>query len=260
MRSFIIGISFLYLLISGFTSVAQKTLLINDSLAANSVKLNVKMGSQWFGKIWKFSFGDYSVVSSKLGWTKTTERGNFLNTKTETKSANKFSFVLTNKAGDSSNVNAARDLDYTTLNGIQILPNVYIGDFDMHVNENFSAAITINNDTSDTWTLFLNSAVGPKAPGVYTGELVNGTKKIFVIPLTSDKPGENPSMLPAAGYEFMEDNIAIAAMQFYAGGVFGGNHNKVWLLKNDDPKRKMLLASAITAILQIKATTTGFTE
>ena len=53
-----------------FSALAQKNIVISDSLNANADKMNVKMGSQTIGKIWKFRFGDYAVVSSKMGWTK----------------------------------------------------------------------------------------------------------------------------------------------------------------------------------------------
>ena len=45
-----------FLLIVVNSTRAQKDIIIGDSLAANAEKLNVKMGTQWFGKIWKFRF------------------------------------------------------------------------------------------------------------------------------------------------------------------------------------------------------------
>src|SRR5450432_3568264 len=96
-------------IVSGFAN-GQKTLIISDSLAANAEKLEVKMGSQGFGKIWKFRFGDYAVVSSKKGWTTSSSSSNFFNTKTGSNTTEKFSFVLGNKTGDSAKVNAANNI------------------------------------------------------------------------------------------------------------------------------------------------------
>ncbi len=56
---------FLFMLATAGITQAQKDIVISDSLAANSEKLKVKMGSQGFGKIWKFQFGNYAVISSK---------------------------------------------------------------------------------------------------------------------------------------------------------------------------------------------------
>ena len=77
-----------------FFAPAQKNIVISDSLDANADKMNVKMGSQTMGKIWKFRFGDYAVISSKMGWTKTSAKANLLNTRTESKTTQKFSFVI----------------------------------------------------------------------------------------------------------------------------------------------------------------------
>ena len=104
---------------------AQKEIIIDDSLAANAVKQNVKMGSQGFGKIWKFHFGDYAVVSSKMGWTTTSSKSNLFNTKTESKTTEKFSFIMTNKVNDSARVNAANNIKVQTLKELQLLPNFY---------------------------------------------------------------------------------------------------------------------------------------
>ena len=90
----------LFMLTIANISQAQKDIIISDSLAANSEKLKVKMGSQGLGKIWKFQFGNYAVISSKAGWTTTSTKGNFFNTKTESKSTKKFSFLMTNKIND----------------------------------------------------------------------------------------------------------------------------------------------------------------
>lgn len=72
---------------------AQKDIVINQSLAANAEKLKVKMGSQEIGKIRNFKFGEYAVVSSKMGWTTTSSKSNIFNTKIESTSTQKFSFI-----------------------------------------------------------------------------------------------------------------------------------------------------------------------
>lgn len=61
----------------GLTAAAQRDLLIHEDLKTNAEKMKVKMGTQWMGKIWKFKFGEYAVGESKMGWTVTSERGNF---------------------------------------------------------------------------------------------------------------------------------------------------------------------------------------
>jgi hypothetical protein len=232
---------------------AQKDIIIGDSLTANAEKLNVKMGTQWFGKIWKFHFGDYAVVSSKLGWVTTSTKGNFFNTKTESKSTEKFSFVLTNKVNDSALVNAANNIAIQSLNEIDILPNFSWGnDQLLQETRNFSAFISINSDTSETWALFMNITRGSTTMGSYDAFLTNGKRKIFIIPTTSNKNGGDTRSLPALGYEFIENDQSVSALQYFGGGAFGLNKNIVWINKNADEKMKLILAAASTAILQIK--------
>jgi len=243
-----------FLLIVVNSTRAQKDIIIGDSLAANAEKLNVKMGTQWFGKIWKFRFGDYAVVSSKLGWVTTSTKGNFFNTKTESKSTEKFSFVLTNKVNDSALVNAANNIAIQSLHQIEIIPHFYWGDDELlQETRNFSAFISINGDTTEIWALFMNITRGSNTQGNYDAFLTNGGRKIFIIPTTSNKNGGDNRSLTALGYEFIENDQSLSALQYYGGGAFGMNKNIIWINKNADEKMKLILAAASTAILQIKA-------
>ena len=242
-----------FLLIIVNSTQAQKNIIISDSLTANAEKLNVKMGTQWFGKIWKFRFGDYAVVSSKLGWITTSTKGNFFNTKTESKSTQKFSFVLINKVNDSASVNAANNIAIQSLHEIEIIPHFFWGNDELlQETRNFSAFITINGDTSETWALFMNITRGSNSLGSYDAFLTNGERKIFLIPTTSSKNGGDTRALPALGYEFIENDQSLSALQYFGGGAFGLNKNIIWIKKNADEKMKLILAAASTAILQIK--------
>jgi hypothetical protein len=243
-----------FLLIILNNAEAQKDIIISDSLTANAEKLNVKMGTQWFGKIWKFRFGDYAVVSSKLGWVTASAKENFFNTKTESKSTEKFSFVLTNKANDSALVNAANNIAIQSLHEIEIIPHFSLGNDELlKETHNFSAFITFNGDTTETWALLMNVTRGSNSQGEYNAFLTNGERKIFLLPTTSNKNGGDNRSLPALGYEFIENDQSLSALQYYGGGAFGLNKNIIWITKNADQKMKLILAAASTAILQIMA-------
>jgi hypothetical protein len=246
-------IIFFLLLIAVF-SKAQKNIIINDSLGANSDKLNVKMGSQGMGKIWKFHFGDYGVVSSKLGWEVTSTKGNFFNTKTESKSTQKFSFLLAGKSSDTAKVNAARNIMVQSLNEIDILHNFTWGDNEVKLEaENFTAFITINSDTSEVWALIMSTKAGPDKIDSNQAFLTNGERKIILIPASSNKKGGDEHSLPALGFEFIENGQSIGALQYYGGGMMGMNKNIIWLHKDLTDKMKLILAAAMTAILQVRA-------
>lgn len=236
-------------------SFAQKDIVISDSLAANSEKMNVKMGGQGFGKMWKMRFGDYGVVSSKAAWTSTSTRSNFFNSKTESRSVTKFSFVLTNKSNDSAKVNAANNIETQSLHEIEILPHFSWGNNELQKESRiFSAFIDINSDTADTWALLMNISRGSNTASTYTAVLTNGDRTIVIDPASSNKNGTDSRAIPAMGYEFLENGKPVAALQFYGGGALGLNKNAIWIHTHLDSKMKLILAAATTAILQVKAT------
>ena len=242
-------------------TIAQKDIILSDSLNANADKMNVKMGTQWMGKIWKMRFGDYAVVSSKMGWATTSSKSNLFNSRTESKTTQKFSFVMTGASVDSARVNAADNIQVKELNTIEILPHFSVGNNELlKESNNFTAYININNDSTDTWALLINVMSGTEVQGHYNYNafMTNGTRKIFLVQVTSNKNGDDKRNIPAAGYEFMENGIALSALQFYGGGMMGANKNIIWLDRRLDTKTKLLLASAMTAVLQKKMNNMSF--
>lgn len=100
----------------------------DENLAANSEPLKVKIGTQGIGKISKWKFGEYEVVTSKASWTKTTSKSNLFNTKTESKTTQKFSFTLCNQLGDSALVNAAKNIELKAVQGFELFPSFFVGE------------------------------------------------------------------------------------------------------------------------------------
>lgn len=210
---------------------AQKNILLSEELSGNSDMLNVKMGSQKFGKIWNFRFGEYSVVESKLGWATTKSKSNFWGTKSESTTSEKFSFVLSGKSGDSAYVNAAKKVQVKSLNEIQLLPHFSWGNNELVKGESiFVAYITINRDTTDTWALFIKSTDGASEGSHFLAFLDNGPRNIKMFPVTSNGEVENKAF-PARGYEFIEDGNPISALQYLGSGALGFNKNIIGLGK-----------------------------
>lgn len=244
-----------FLLLFPLLVPAQKDIVLNERLAASSEVLKVKMGSQKFGKIWNFRFGDYAVVSSKKGWALTKSKTNFFGTKSESKTTEKFSFVLCNKTSDSATVNAADKIEVQQLNEIELLPHFTWGENELISGADiFTANITINNDTIESWALFMNETKDQQSGSSFQAFLTNGHRKIIISPASSNINGSDTRMFPALGYEFTEFNQSLSALQYFGGGALGYNKNIVWLDKNLDDRMKLILASAMTAILEIKVT------
>ena len=238
---------------AGIANAQKKGIVISESLVANSEALKVKLGTQWMGKIWNIKFGDYAVTESKMGWTKTSSKSNLFNTKSESKTTQKFSFTLNEKTGGFAQVNAANNIKIKVLQETELFSNFIIGEDELLLDSsNFTALININQDTTETWILYMNVITGSTVDDGGTAFLTNGERKIFIISTNSNRNGTDSRTFPALGYEFVENEKAVCALQYFGGGVFGMNKNIVWIQNNLDPKMKLILAAAITSVLQLK--------
>jgi len=242
------------ILVAARVSAAQHNIVISDSLAANADTLTVKRGGHWFGRIPKWRFGDYAVASSKLSPTGTRTKGNLFGTRTESRSSGKFSFVLTNGTGDSASVQAEHtttihSLDNKSENGWAIpSDDVWLD------SEDGTAHITINGDTADSWALVLGVRVAHRRLHSETA-LTNGARKIVLADVSSDTHGRFDLRGVAGGYEFTEDGRSLGALQYFGGTL--GTTNIVWMLRSADARTKLLLAAAMTAVLQMMSPELG---
>jgi hypothetical protein len=259
---------FQLLVLSGFSLIptavtAQKNIILNENLTANADQFKVKMGAQVFGKILKFHFGDYSILTGKMGLTTTTGKSNLTGTKTENKSSGKFYFKLGNGV-DVATINAASHVDIKSVNEVQLYlsrgsnkeAELFISrgaDEMTDHSDNFLALIQINQDTSDSWALLMKSTQDATVGTEFEGILTNHTRIINLSLASSYKPGENNRLLAAVGYQFEENGQYLAAVQYLGSGPFKLNKNIVWIDRELDQKLKMVLAAAMTAILQNKA-------
>jgi len=261
MAKYLLSIFFLgSLLIGTHHSVAQnKNLEISDTLAANSEKLKVKMGTQWMGKIWKFKFGDYAVTDSKSGWVTTTTNKKFFSFKEESKSDQKFSFVLSDKTAEYAIVNVVFSITTEELQMFDLFSNNYIGSMNILLkdSQNFTAFITTSNNETENWVLNLKIAQGNEVDYKHEAFLTNGERLIAVIPISSNDSGNDSRMYPALGYEFVENDRPLCAMQYYGGGALGYNKSIIWLPTNLEPRTKLILAAAMTSLLQKHADEMG---
>jgi hypothetical protein len=236
-------------------SAAQHNIIISDGLAGDADTLRVMKGAQWGGRIAKWRFGDYAVVSSKMGPTTSRGKGNQLRTETEsrstTRSTEEFSFVLTNRTTDSARVKVAHNSTVHTLhkptsNGWAIASDEVVLD-----SASGTAVITINGDTTDTWTLRIGVTIGPTTEGNHRAVLTNGERTILLSPVSSNTHGRSDVRGTAAGYEFFENGQSLCALQYFGGTL--GNTTIVWMRRSLDATTKLMLAAAMTAVLQMKS-------
>ena len=236
------------------TQAQRKNIIVSDDLSANSEMLKVKMGTAWLGKIWKFKFGVYKVEKSKMGWTVTNQKSNLLNTKTESKSKNKFSFHLSNKTSDTAIVNAMTNILTKEINSFELFPNIYLGSDELLSHSQFfSSFISLNCNKEEVWELLMEKTYGSDVDYKYEAFLKNDERIINIIPISSNRYGNDKRWFPALGYEFIENEQSLCAVQYYGGGALGYNKNIVWLKSDLEPRMKLILAAAMTSLMEFKS-------
>lgn len=253
-------------------SAASKHIIISDSLLANSDELEVKRGGHFMG-INKWRFGDYAVVASKVGWTHSGSHSNFWGTRTETSTSSKFSFVLSSKTPDSAFVSAEHQLVSRAHPGLKVTEGgTRIGGDDQTVaTDHFVASITIARDTSETWDLFIGgtevSEHGTDREDLasYATVLSHGDRRVALVPVFSKKLAEKRSFIsqlglqirpPAMGFEFIEDGRSLCAVEYFSSGISGMYKNTVWMDRTVEPRMQLVLAAAMTAVLELECTET----
>jgi hypothetical protein len=248
------------LLLAVPASSAEKVIVISDSLVANADRMKASRGAEWLGHF-KWRFGDYAVVASKTGWTSTDTKTNFWKTKTESKSVQKFSFTLANGTTDSAMVDTAHEFLAESHHPVKLGQSVSFGSSEVRESESFYAFITLTGDTSEAWTLSMggtsveNADSGQAERATYRTVLTRGERTITLAPVTSRKPGGDRGsffsriMPPAMGYEFVENGRSLCAVQYFPGSARVDRYY-VWIHKEPDPRMKLVLAAAVTAVLQ----------
>ena len=231
----------------------RKNIIVSDDLSANSEILKVKMGAAWYGKIMKFDFGDYKIEKSKMGWTSTNQKSNLFNTKTESKSKNKFTFHLSNKTSDTAIVNAMTNILTKEIHSFELFPNFYLGSDELLSESHFfSSFITLSSNKEEVWELLIENTYGSEVHYKYEAFLKNDERIINIIPISSNRDGNDKRKFPALGYEFIENERSLCAVQYFGGGAFGLNKNIVWLKSDLESKMKLILAAAMTSLMEFK--------
>lgn len=251
-RSLHLGLSVWVLLglLAPGLSMAAPGIVIDEDLRSSADMYKVSLGMQKPGRTWNFKFGDYSIVSSKAtGAVTTTTWGG------EHQSRQEFSFVMkgadpaTAQVGAVQNARAEDIRDLSLGGGFAIDLEAIAGGVD-----DLAASIRIEGDEGEPWMLLLNveRRMANTVEETKMSLLASGEREIRIEPVTSDLPGAKPSALPARGYQFLEADRAIAAVQYLGAGAFGFNKNVVYLRRDLDTRTKLMLAAAMSAIMQAK--------
>lgn len=260
-------VKFAILLIIFNVTAQKKNILISDSLFVNADKMKVKVGAVLGNKIPAFKFGEYSVTKSKKSSIVTKQKENLLGTKNQYKTAYKFYFILSNNSSDSALVKAEFNKNLKETLALELLPpislkdgrvellNLFLGDDEVLKDSlNFAAIITASSNKEDVWNLLMVESSGSEINYKNEGILTNGDRIIYITSSSSSSENElRPFSFPALGYEFLENNKSICALQYLGSGALGFNNSMIWLHSKIDQRMKLILAAAMVSILEIKS-------
>jgi hypothetical protein len=237
------------LLMAPTAGVAQE-IQIDPSLASNAQKLPVKKGAQWPGRTAKWQFGEFVVASSKMGMTITTANLPLLTLTDKRKATSKFSFVLVNTAHDSVRVGAEHVARVAQGREIQLGQGWTLGDgMLISASDQFVASIVFPGDSARGWTLTRLIADDADGESAYEASLTDGDRTIGFEPVGVARKDRRLLASPAYGYEFFEGEESLGAVQ-YRGGL-SGQKQIVWLRRDLDARTRLVLAAAMTALLQM---------
>lgn len=231
----------------------QKDIVIEKDLALNSHKLKVKMGAQWMGKIMKIKFGEYAVTDSKNGWVKTKSNSKLFSPEVTSEQNHEFSFVLEHKSKEKATVNVATSISTEELRQMTYFSFFSVGsDRFLSGSQNYSAIISTGSNDEHVWVLVMSIEEKEKTGKEFRAFLTNQERIIDIFQTSSNREGEDTRLLPALGYEFLENDQSLAAMQYYGGGTFGLNKSFVWLRSELTQSDQLVLAAAMTALFQVE--------
>jgi hypothetical protein len=249
--------------VSPAVASSDKVIQIDEDLRVNAEVLKVVLGTSTPAHQVNIKFGEYSVVSSKAREGRQTTTSEFLSPVAHTRIRNYFTFVLKGAASTTAKVKAewnilsekpgqCLEIDL----GIDVDIEYCLGDEEPKpgLHDLVVAAVHIDGEAASRWTMLLDvvrseSGLTERAG---TSFLTDGSRQIVIRPVTSAGPAKSLLDLPARGYEFWDAGRSIGAVQYYAGGALGLNKNVVYLRRDIDPQAKLLLASAMTAIMEYK--------
>jgi len=234
-------------------------IVIDAGLAAHAIVLPVTVAARKTFKVADFRFGEFSVVSSKLGMAKG-HSGGWISYLEHAESEQKFSFVMRGSGPEVASVTAVQSFESGPLKRHEVLPGVSIGvDPLSGARDTLVATIQLDGESAAGWKLQLNVQrnVAGAAEKARASSLTDGTREFEIRNVSSRVPGDSAQATPARGYEFREGDQAIAALQYYGGGYpTSTRHLTVYLRDDLDPRTQLLLATAMTAILQSKLNAT----
>ena len=178
--------------------------------------------------------------------------------------------MLSNKFNDSAFVDGAHEITSRSNPGLDLGHGWTAGGDGMtRQADRFKAFITLSGDTTAAWELSIGETDitdrhGDSVEGeaTHSSTLTSGDRLIVLTPVFSKKFDKPPSFVsqvgmsfrpPAMGYEFTENGRSVCAVEYFSSELAGPAKNTVWMDRTADPRLRLVLAAAMTAVLHLES-------
>jgi len=264
---------------------SPKSATANDAdLRAHADRWEVLERKSGSGKAREFQFGDYATVAGEISAHSGKTTRTHLALEKRRRVVTSYSLVLQRAGADTANVQATQTAEVTWHTLLEFLPGLYIGpvgggveyssdpeedeeeacwedddacwdEDDGHkrvkssIDEQLAATIVVGGDAAASWRLALDANRSGVLFGleVRSASLTDGQRMITVTPTTTFERADRG---PTWTYRFVEGGTTLAALEFA-----DRTQSVVWMRQELPQDTKLMLAAAMTAILQGQATT-----
>ena len=262
----------------------ERATAVDADLRSHADRWEVLERNVGAGKIHDFQFGDYATVSGEIGARTGKTTRTHLALEKYRRVVTSYSFVLKGADANTASVQATQTAEVTWHTLLEFFPGLYIGPtgggveyssnseedeeddcwesdeecFDdddgqkrvkSSIDEQLVATIVLDDSAPASWQLSLDANRSGVLFGleVRSGSLSDGNRLIAITPSTVPERTDGG---PTWVYRFVEGGTALAALEFA-----DRTQSVVWMRRELPEETRLMLAAAMTAILQGQATT-----
>ena len=260
------------------------TSAVDPEFRLHAVRWEVLEHDVGAGKIHEFQFGDYAIVSGKIGARTGKTTRTHLALQKHRRVVTDYSFILKSAGSSTATVTATQTAEVTWHTLLELLPGLYVGpagggieyssdseedeaercwesdedcwdDDEGHqrvkssIVERLVATIDVPSAAPASWRFSLdaNRSGTLFELEVRSGSLTDGTRLIAIAPSTVVERSDGR---PRWAYGFVENDTTLAVLEFGDRA-----QSVVWMRQELPEDTQLMLAAAMTAILQGQATT-----
>lgn len=259
------------------TESPESATAIDADLRAHADRWEVLERDVGAGKIHDFQFGEYATLSGEIGGRTVKTTRTHLALEKHRRAVTSYAFVLQGAGAGTTSAQATQNTEVTWHTLLEFLPGLYIGpagggieyssdpdededcwesDDDCweedeghkrvksSIDEQLAATLVVDGGASLSWQLALNAnrsgVLGELV--VRSASLTDGHRTIAITPSTAF---ERPDGGPTWTYRFVESGTTLALLDFADRTT-----SVVWMRQEVPEETRLVLAAAITAILQ----------